>query len=260
MNTGAGTRRWSDSRLGRGAIFLGIVWSIAGASLLILQGLPSLLVEAVAVGLISADLTGDRRAGADGIQRCAEQDVAQADRQAVVNDAALQRARYSAFRMGRSFGLAAGTAFSGTSGRSEQVTPMLQQVMQEVHGQAASLGVPAPELPVVRHMSTALSEFADDLSGDRQCTAARLASRYSPVHGEIYRFGAVIGYAAIFCVNDVCGAHGTEIRRYGLAAGIPEHLWLPMSRGSLADVPGTSPREKTLGLLAILDEHVRVNR
>jgi hypothetical protein len=112
-------------------------------------------------------------------------------------------------------------------------------------------------LQVIGHITSALAEFAHDLSVDRQCTAARLASRYTPAHGHIYRFGVVVGYAALYRINEVCGAHGAEIRRYGQAAGLPESLWLPMAQGSLTNVPGTNAREKTLRVLAGLDEYIR---
>jgi len=256
LNAAAGRRRLSETRFGRGLLFLTIVWSIAGVSVVLLQGLPELFVQAVAIGLIPPDSTVDRNLPKDAARRCGKPGAGEANGQIAVDAATLQRARYSAFRLGRDFGLAAGIAFAGMGGKPEQIA----QLLQPIPGQAIALGVPAPELPVIRHMSSALVEFAYDLSKDRQCTGYRLASRYSPAHDHIYRFGVVIGYAATYCVNDVCGVHGTEIRRYGQAAGIPEQLWLPMAHGSLADVPGATAREKTLRLLAILDEHIRTSR
>jgi hypothetical protein len=237
-------------------LFLGIVWSIAGAFLVLQNGLPALLNEVIGLGLVSPELTIDRQLQEEAARRCAEPQAAPPTHGQAMADAAALSVRYAAFQMGRGFGIAGGTSFSSQGGQPEQIAPLLQ----EVRAQAMALGVPAPELPVIRYMASALAKFAEDLNADRQYTAARLASRYTPAHGDIYRFGVVVGYAALYCVNDVCGAHGTEIRRYGQAAGLPEHLWLPMAQGSLAGVPGTNAREKTLRILAGLDEHIRAGR
>jgi len=123
-----------------------------------------------------------------------------------------------------------------------------------------ALGVPPPELAVIRHMAEAVGEFTDSLEQDRQCTAARLASRYTPAHGHIYKFGTVVGSSVPYCVQAQCTAYATQIRRYGQAAGVPEHLWRPMAQGSLAGVPGANAREKTFRVVADLDEHIRTGR
>ena len=256
LNAKSGRRRWSETHLGRGLLFLGIVWSIAGAFLVLQNVLPELLHQSVLRGWVLPDLTINSQLQEEAARRCAEPGAARANGQAAADAATLQRTRYAAFQMGRGFGMAAGARFSGTVGQPERIALLLQ----EVRGQAMALGVPTPELPVIRHMASALSEFADDLEADRQCTVARLASQYTPAHGHIYRFGAAVGYAALFCVNDVCGAHGAQIRRYGQAAGLPQHLWLPMAQGSLAGVPGADAREKTFRVLADLDEHIRAGR
>ena len=94
----------------------------------------------------------------------------------------------------------------------------------------------------------------------RQCTGASLANRYTKAHSDTYRFGAVVGYAALLCMNDVCGAHGAQIRRYGQAAGLPQDLWLPMARGSLDSVPGATAEQKTRWVLGKLIEHIRAGR
>jgi hypothetical protein len=234
--------------LGEASLFLGIVWSIAGAFLVLQNLLPELLHQSVTRGWVSPDLAinsqlpDERSPSRSGAGQWAGR-----GRRGHAPAHAIRR-----IPDGQGFGIAAGARFSGTG----QPEPLLQ----EVRGQAMALGVPTPELPVIRHMASALSEFADDIEADRQCTVARLASQYTPAHGHIYRFGAAVGYAALLCVNDVCGAHGAQIRRYGQAAGLPQHLWLPMAQGSLAGVPGADAREKTFRVLADLDEHIRAGR
>jgi hypothetical protein len=253
LNARSGRRRWSETLLGRTFLFLGIVWSIAGAFLVLQNWLPELLNQAVVSGHVPTELTLNNELRKEADRRCVDLGAAQADVQTTVDAASLKRARHAAFQMGRGFGIAVAAANANLGLQTDAL-------MQEVQGQGMALGVPAPEFPEIRHTLSALSEFADDLEADRQCTAARLASRYTPAHGDIYRFGVLVGYAAVYCINDVCGAHGTQIRRYGLAAGLPEHLWLPLAQGSLAGVPGADAREKTFWVLARLDEHIRADR
>lgn len=251
-----GRRRWSETRVGRGLLFLGIAWSISGAFLVFQNGLPSLLAWAIGHGVVPPEWGANHDLPKMAAERCAALAVAEAGAPSTADGAGLQGARYAAFQMGRGFGLAAGASFSGLSDLADRVGPLLQ----EVRGQALALGVPAPELPRIRHMVTVLGEFADDLARDSQCTAARLASRYTPAHAHAYRFGVVVGYAALYCVNNACGALGAEVRRYGQAAGVPEWLWLPMARGSLDGVPGADAKEKTFRVLAATDEHIRSGR
>jgi hypothetical protein len=166
--------------------------------------------------------------------------------------ARLGPARYAAWQMGRGFGMAAGLANADRP--QAQIAPLLEQV----RSQASALGVPAPELPRIQHHAMALAEFGIDLDADRQCVAAHLERRYTPVHGHIYRFGVAVGHAALYCASGVCGTFGSEIRRYGHLAGVPDFLWLPMLQDRLPNGPGT-PQQQLLQILARLDEHVRAS-
>lgn len=247
----SGQQRWPETRLARGLLFLGIVWSIAGGFLLLLNGLPMLTDLVLKRGWLSPEIAIDNRLREEAARRCAQLDTARI----ALDGAALQRARYAAYQMGKHFGTAAVARSSGA------VQPeLLDPLLQEVKRQAMALGVPSPDLLPIRHMATELGEFMDDLEADRQCTATRLAGRYTPAHGEIYRFGSVVGYALPACARDRCAAFGVHIRRYGEAAGLPEHLWLSMTQRSLADVPGPTVREKAFRIVLALDEHIRTGR
>jgi hypothetical protein len=254
-----GGRRWTETRLGRAILFLGIVWSVSGAFVVLQTGLPALLAVAVDRGWVGTDLFADGSRSGEARERAAALRCATAAPNgvaAVADAAALQRARHAAFQMGRGYGIAAGATYSGLNVQPD----LLAQQMQEVREGAAALGVPAPKLPVIRHMATALSEFSEDLEMDTQCTASRLAARYAPVHGHLYRLGVVVGYAALGCINGVCGAFGREIRHYGQLAGVPEPLWRPLAQGSLDDISGANAREKTFRVLAGLDRHIGTGR
>ena len=253
----ARTRRrpWSETHLARGLLFLGIVWSIAGTFLVLQNGLVSLSAHGIGIGIIPPELASSSAMREEAARRCGDPwtQGAGSGARTAAESAALQRAALDAYRMGRGFGITAGSVFSGLSRPTDGGSALLQ----EVRGQAIALGVPPPELPTIRYTATALSEFADAVQADRQCTAARLAGQYTPRHGHLYNLGVMIGYAALFCMNDVCGAHGPEIRRYGQATGVPEWIWLPMATGSLAAVPGTDAKQKTSVVLGALDEHIR---
>lgn len=251
----SGQQRWPETRLARGLLFLGIVWSIAGGFLVLLNGLPMLIDLVLQRGWLSPQIAVNAELREEAFRRCAAPAADRSNGPIAADPATLQRARYAAYQMGKHFGMAAVARSSGT------VQPqLLDPLLQEVQRQATALGVPSPELPTIRHMATELGEFMDALEADRQCTASRLASRYAPPHGEIYRFGTVVGYALPPCARDRCAAFGVHIRRYGEAAGLPEHLWLPMTRRSLADVPGPTVREKAFRVVLDLDEHIRTGR
>jgi hypothetical protein len=51
-----------------------------------------------------------------------------------------------------------------------------------------------------------------------------------------------------------------QIQLYGRKAGIPEELWLPMTLDSLADLPGADPREKVVGVVGRLSDHIATSQ
>jgi hypothetical protein len=248
----SGRRPWTQTRLGRGLLFLGIVWSIAGAFLILQNGQILILNRAIDYGLISPDRTVNLRPGDDATLRCARPGGTEGDQQSVTDPGALHRASNDAYGLGKIYGLAA-VYQSADPGK---VAPILNAARNV----ADALGVPAPELPSIRHKASGVTEFADDLTADSQCTAARLASRFTPAHGQLYRLGVVVNYSAFWCSNGLCGALHAEILRYGQESGVPPGLWLPLVRGSLSDVPGADAREKTNRIVNDLDNYVRAYR
>jgi hypothetical protein len=168
--------RWSETPLARGLLFLSIVWSIAGAFLVLQNLLPELVEQTVTRGWVSPDIAVNRNLDEEAQRRCAEPQTAARPAPSL---ATLQRARYTAYQMGFGFGTAAVAHTSGTNQRE-----LIVRALQEVQREAMVLGVPPPELPVIRHMAAALGEFADDLETDRQCTGWLFRSllRERPVH------------------------------------------------------------------------------
>src|SRR5262245_44103123 len=101
-NAPSNRRRWSETPLARGLLFVGIVWSIAGSFLVLQNLLPALLAQALTQGWISPDIAVNRTLEEEANRRCAEP---QATRSAL-DTPTLQRTRYAAFQMGFGFGTA----------------------------------------------------------------------------------------------------------------------------------------------------------
>src|SRR5262245_5954630 len=149
-NASSDRRRWSETLPGRGLLFLGIVWSIAGAFLILQNLLSELIDQTVTRGWVSPEVALNNKLQEEAVRRCAQPNAARAN----VDSATLQRARYVAYQMGFRFGTAAVAHTSGTVQR-ELIVPVLREVQRE----ADALGVPAPELPEIRHLATVLGEF-----------------------------------------------------------------------------------------------------
>jgi len=223
--------------LKRGALFLAVVWSISGAYLVLLNGQTELVNRAIRVGLIPPDLVISREGKEHAAQRCAASGAVPAHVGSVTDAADLRTARIVAYEMGMKFGLAESNSF--LADRREAVI----NIMQDVRRFASGLSVPAPELP---------STFSGtDLESDPQCTASRLASRYTPAHGQIYKFGVAVGRQVFACANEMCGENAGQIRLYGELAGVPKHIWSPLAQDSLDGIPGANAPEKAI--------HIREN-
>src|SRR4051794_27921105 len=109
VDTRVGRQPWSETRFGRVVLFLGIVWSIAGAFLVLQSGLVEFVDQAVRAGWISPTRTASapqpvmdaRCAGTSpGVEPSAAQNAPDA--------AQLRGARYAAWQVGKGFGMAAG--------------------------------------------------------------------------------------------------------------------------------------------------------
>lgn len=160
--SGSAGRRWSETRLGRCALFLGIVWSLAAVWLILLQGIPTLFYAAIVGGLLPYDLTANSQLENEAARRCGAAGTAPPEALIPAEHTELQRARYAAFSMGVDLGMAVGVALFGIGGQPELVEGTLQGVRREALG----LGVPVPELPLSRNVMSV--HFVDDLVADRQ--------------------------------------------------------------------------------------------
>jgi hypothetical protein len=242
--------RPEEVRLRRGLLFVAVVWSIAGAFMALDAGVGSLWHWSIATGLVPPSFAMPNGGDIVPPAYCAYRDLDTRRGAATVpaDPAQKRQLRYTSWLLGLHLGFAAGLA---AQGRPKDELPFTT----EIHASAEVLGLPTPALPGIRHAAAALEEFQAYLQADPQCVFAQLAGRYGPGYGYLYILGALIGHAMPY------RAAGTvfvpAIRYYGSRAGIPQDLWTPMIRGTLADLPGSSAQQKIVGIVGRLDQYIK---
>ena len=250
-----GRRSWSDSRAGRLLSFVAITWSIAGGFVLLQEGLPTLVDAAVRKGWIPDSLVlttppASTSECGSAIQRA---------RSSATDPRVTAQARLLVWRMGFQTGFAAGIA-SATSGSTAPVdsATLLAQPRQI----AEALGVDAPTLPDIKHSANALREFQIFVAQDSRCVAAQVAVKYSPRDAALFKFGLIVGHAAVYRMKapQLDPLFVPEVRVYGEQAEIPVELRQPFVDDSLDTLPGVSREQKVQFALSRLDEYFRTNR
>jgi hypothetical protein len=206
----------------RALLFVGIAWSIAGAFQLLSNGGPWLLDRAVKASLIPDKLIAPRPRAVD----CSA--AVQGMPKRALDDAALRRTRAAAYQMGFNLGLVTGARNAGSKAAEP---PSLREEQDRL---ALELGVPRPAVPPLEHLADALHEFTEYVAADPDCLGARLAAGYSPEHDALYRFGAFVGHSVPYrgMAPEAGPVFVPELRRYGLAAGLPEEVWRPLLAAS----------------------------
>lgn len=235
-----GWRPRTASRARRLVSFLAITWSIAGGFLLLQVGLPELVDLAVRTGLIPDSLTMQppRAAGVD----CAP--AIQRARAAVVDPRVAAQARFLVWRMGFHTGFAAGMV-SASVGSTSPVNPA-PLLAEQPHQIATLLGVDSPTLPAIQHAATALSEFQSFVAQGAGCVAPQLADKYSPRQAALYRYGLIVGHAAIYRINApmLDPLFVPDLRVYGNEAEVPTELSQPFVDNTLDSLPGDGRQQK----------------
>lgn len=217
-------------RLKRAALFVAIVWALAGSF--------------VAFDLLSQSAADAMLANPEALGDLA---LSQATRQSTAcnvgpGEAAGQAgpltapdARAEAWMLGVHFG---SDTQSGVPSRDSATA----QSVSEVERLAGRLGVPAPSSFSARRIADAHAEFVSHVEADAAGTAHRLAVRYSPEACELYKLGAFWGYAMWIRVAlpGKRTALAVPIDYHGRQAGVPEPLTRAMitpasARGSRAD-------------------------
>ena len=239
-------RRWL-----RLILFLGVVWSVAGAFL---------LLETISGKLLDVVLA--RRSGGDlAIAIPKQSAAARSHCQQVVRDLPrvnlrpqdLAQSKYAAWRLGQQLGTA------GALISSEIATPdTVASMLKNTDGLTSHLGVPELRLPERGRAAYALRNFAVFLQEDPQCVAAALEVRYSPQHAALLKFGAAIAIAAFYRqVPDIGEVFGPEITTFGSAASVPPSLWLPLLQPKISGPAGSDLKQSIQGIVARIDQEVK---
>jgi hypothetical protein len=228
---------------GRGLLFVGIVWSIAGAFLVLHFGQPELLDRLIQARWIPPELSIPL---IEPAASCTSRGANTLPDPAVKlsDPAEIREVRYASWRLGINLGFAAD--FSNF--KAGRVAPF----MQEAETLAAAL-------PKIQHLGSALHEFAVYLESDPQCVATRLTSRYGPSYGYLYKSGAVIGHATLYRAQGMT-PFVPQIQSYGQLAGIPQELWLPMTQGTPASWPDANMDEEVFTDVQRLDNYIKAGQ
>ncbi len=250
-----GQRSFSETSLARGALFVAIVWSIAGAFLALEFASNQLFYQAMRAGWLPAELVqGTRLMPATLVCRQEDVDATEAANVDVNDPIALREARSASWYLGLMFGFATAMSNVGLTGAQ------MAADREDVEKRAAMLRLPVPVAPKSRHVLDQMFDFHTNLEADPQCVAARLTRRYGPRFGYLYKFRAVAGYAMPVRGVRSGPVFALEIQVYGRGAGIPQELWLPLTLASLADLPGADPRDKVTGIVTRLSEYMATSQ
>jgi hypothetical protein len=249
------SRSWIDSRAGRLVSFLAITWSIAGGFLLLQVGLPELIDVAVRKGVIPDSLVMQPPlpAGVDCVP------AIQRARAAVVDPRVAAQARFLVWQMGFHTGFAAGIA-SATAGTKSPVDPA-PLIAGQPHQIASLVGVDPPTLPAIRHTANALSEFQSFVAQGAGCVAPQLADKYSPREAALYRYGLVVGYAAVYRIYapNIDPLFVPEVRVYGRDAKVPPDLSQPFVDNTLYSLPGDGLQQKVQSAVDGIEKFLKAN-
>lgn len=243
----------SKASLACGLWFVAIVWSIAGAFLGLEFAWSEFLSQSIRLGWLPAELAMPTRERMV-VEVCRPEDADKAEAATVVIEdaAAMQQMRYATWMLGQQFGFAAAMANMGYT--DAQTAPL----REELQNWAAMLRLPIPTAPKSQHVLHQLNDFGDYLEADPQCIAARLMHRYGSRYGDLYKFGAVVGYGVPVRAQGIGVPFALQIQLYGRNAGIPQELWLPLTQ-DFVDLPGTDPLDKTIALVERLGQHIANN-
>lgn len=222
--------RWrpTQTRIGRALLFVAIVWSIAGAFQVLFYGFPWLLDRAVKDGWIADTLVTVKPLKPND---CVTQ--IQNTPQPALDATGLRRTRVAVYEVGFILGLATGARNAGAAGEADPAPSREARAAL-----ALELGLPIPEIPPLHRTADALREFEVHMAADPQCIGARLAKGFSVQHDALYRFGALAGHSMVYrsAAPQVGALFVPALRQYGKAAGLPEHVWRP-----LTDPPSGQP-------------------
>ncbi|MBS1820071.1 MAG: hypothetical protein JSU08_19220 [Acidobacteria bacterium] len=151
--------------------------------------------------------------------------------------------RAAAWTLGQQVGRDAQAAMSST------VTPeTLAASAQAINTFATSLSVPVPSRFQPVNIVNSNTEFVQVLEAGADGTAHALAQRYGADACQLYKLGALWGYAAVarFSLPGERNIYSSEISYYASRLELPNELWQPFVARTRRDAPAAEIMQATL--------------
>jgi hypothetical protein len=119
---------------------------------------------------------------------------------------------------------------------------VLDKSAEAVAQLSSLLGAPAPAAFAPVRIINSNTEFRERIDRDPESTAHTLAVNYSPESCQLYKLGAIWGYATLsrFALRGERAPFAVEIHHYATRAGLPEEVWHPM----IERIPAASTPEE----------------
>jgi hypothetical protein len=135
---------------------------------------------------------------------------------------------------------------------------LLDSTLADVDALARTLDVPAPTAFIPRQIASANTEFSAFVAADASETARQIALRHSPQACQLYKLGAMWGYAMLVrpMLPGERAIYTAEIRHYAREAGLPETLWQPMIERTPRDASYKDLAESTAALTEKVTEYL----
>jgi hypothetical protein len=253
--------RLTQSAPWRWMLFLIVVWSIAGAFVLLHSALLRIanIVTATGPALPNAAPTLINVAAASPVDHCNEV-LDQWGRTHSTQKLTPEVSKYSsefAWRMGFEVGRVAGALGAGRLSLADT-----QQHLEKASQMAGVLQVPAPALRKIKQSLRAPIEFAEYIESDPQCIAAQLAQNFSPKHAQLLQFGEALGFSTAYrmILPEIGNVLGPLVRRHGELAELPQPMWIGFVRETKAPLPGSNPQARLDGVMQPFHEYFSCQR
>jgi hypothetical protein len=237
------------SRVRRAAVFVALVWGVAatfiGFELAATRGLDLMLdYPRVFEPLLLSRSTRESTAcavGADETPRTRNAALSTAD------------ARAASWMLGVRVGHDAQARMSTTVTRD-----VLDQSAEAVAQLSRLLGAPAPAPFVPVRIINSNTEFRERVDRDPDATAHTLAVNYSPESCQLYKLGALWGYATLarFALGGERAVFEAELRYHATRAGLPDEVWRPMVARIPADSTAEAINQESQAITGRVTEHL----
>lgn len=240
-----GRPMWS-SRVKKAAVFIAIVWTVAGSlvifELVALRGVDTALAHPAFDGVtlanateesVSCRLTSDERARAAALTSANE--------------------KVAIWLLGLNTGR---DAVARQWNDPDPAT--LDSLDQSSRQLAEALGVAAPDRFRPHRLAEANTEFIAYVESSAHHTARQLALRYTGDACELYKLGAFWGYSTLVraALSGERAVFGPEIRHHAAAFGLPEPLYLPVTLRTPADRSGEQLAEESMAFTQAVTAHL----